>query len=271
MELFPNAKINLGLNVLQKRQDGYHDIETVFYPVFLTDRIVLEENKELRVTFSGIKIEGVADDNLVLKAYQTMKNSYQLPPVSIHLEKRIPTGAGLGGGSSDCAYIITGLNQLFNLKLSQSKMQDIASTLGSDCAFFIENKPAIATGRGEILSPISLSLKGYQLVLVKPDLPISTKEAYSGVVPGLPAYPLKKAILEDVNEWKHTLFNSFESTILKNHPTILTIKTKLNQMGAVYSAMSGSGSTVYGIFNHRVNHVAREFPGMFVYEEPCAF
>ncbi len=271
MELFPNAKINLGLNVLRKRQDGYHDIETVFYPVFLTDKIILKEDKESRLTFSGIAIDGIAEDNLVFKAYQTMNHLFQLPPVSIHLDKRIPTGAGLGGGSSDCAFIVTGLNQLFNLNLSISRMQEIASTIGSDCAFFIRNEPALATGRGEILSPLSISLKGYYLVLVKPDVHISTSEAYRGIVPSLPAIPLKEAIHEGICTWKNVIFNCFEPTIMRNHPTISAIKNKLHHMGAIYSAMSGSGSTVFGLFDHKIPQAAKEFPGMFVFCEPCAF
>lgn len=269
MNLFPNAKINLGLNITEKRSDGYHNIETVFYPISLCDQLEIDRNDRNVLQVSGIKIEGDPENNLVMKAYNLLAQKYQLSPVKVILNKQIPIGAGLGGGSSDGAWMLKGLNQLFNLKMSEQQLIEYASRLGSDCAFFIVNQPGLATGRGELLAPVTVSLKGYHLVLVKPNDSVSTIEAYSGVKPQKPAFILKDIIQNKPEHWKKLLSNQFESTIFPGHPTIRDIKEELYHLGAVYAAMSGSGSSVFGIFKTLPEQLPTSFPDYFIHSELC--
>lgn len=270
MITFPNAKINIGLNVVAKRSDGYHDIETVFYPVLLQDALEVrlmfprrDENCLYSLQMTGNDYPFRASDNLVVRAYLMLLEDFDLPPVDINLYKHIPSGAGLGGGSSDCAFMISLLNRRFNLRLRQSAMERYAARLGSDCAFFISNTPSIATGRGEILNPINLSLRGYTILLVKPDVSVSTAEAYAGVTPHKPDIPLAEAVMRPVIEWKDCVFNDFEESVFKKFPLLADIKKKLYSLGADYAAMTGSGSTVYGLFRQPLDNPADIFPGMF--------
>ena len=297
---FPNAKINIGLNVVAKREDGYHDIETVFYPVLLQDALEIKlmrplDPAQLRkrieaglmvqpddaflpfrllpkkedfpccsLEMTGNEFPFKAADNLVVKAYLMLQQDFDLPSIDIKLYKHIPSGAGLGGGSSDCAFMIKLLNRRFNLRMRESMMERYAARLGSDCAFFISNTPSIATGRGEILNPIGLSLKGYTILLVKPDAAVSTAEAYAGVTPHKPETSLADAVMRPVSEWRDCVFNDFEPSVFKKYPLLADIKQKLYDLGAEYAAMTGSGSTVYGIFSEPLDRPSELFPDMFV-------
>jgi 4-diphosphocytidyl-2-C-methyl-D-erythritol kinase len=248
MIVFPNAKINIGLNIISRRGDGYHDLETVFYPVAIKDALEVIEAKKLSFTSSGILIPGDAEENLCLKAYYLMKQDVHIPPVHIHLHKHIPIGAGLGGGSADAAFFIRLINDKFQLGLSRSQLLNYASQLGSDCAFFIDNSPVFAHGRGEKLENIHLDLSEYFIVLVKPPIHISTADAYKHVEPHHPFKSLKELITTPVETWKDQIINDFEYSIGKSYTEIDGIKKMLYQAGAIYAAMSGSGSSVYGIF-----------------------
>ena len=267
MITYPNAKINLGLNIVEKRPDGYHNLETIFYPIALQDALEvtkLEGEKEYALTLSGTPIEGDPEQNLVVKAYKLLKNDFpNLPPVDIHMYKHIPTGAGLGGGSADAAFMIKLLNNKFQLRLSAEKMEEYASHLGADCAFFIQNKPVFASGIGNIFEPVQISLKGYYIVLVKPDIFVSTKEAYSLVQPKQPVQSLKEIARMPVETWRATMKNDFEDSVFKLYPEIAAIKDKLYDMGAIYASMSGSGSSVFGIFREQIEFVDEIFSGCF--------
>lgn len=260
MLCFPNAKINIGLNVVSKRLDGFHNIETIFYPIKWADvlEIVPEtQNKESSFIPTGDAIPGSTANNLCLKAYSLLSIDFELPPVQIYLHKIIPTGAGLGGGSSDAAYTIKTLNSLFKLGLTVVQMQDYARKLGSDCAFFIENRPVYAFEKGDVFEDVQLDLSSYTIALVKPAIHVSTATAYAGVVPNQPQSTLKEMIQQPIQEWKSNIFNDFERSVFKQYPQIAAIKEALYQQGALYASMSGSGSTVYGIFNKKV---ALSFP-----------
>ena len=252
MLTFPNAKINLGLNITEKRPDGYHNLETIFYPVPIEDaleiNILNEGNGKFRLHQAGLEIEGEAESNLVVKAYKLLDDRFNLPPVDIHLFKHIPSGAGLGGGSSDAAFMLKLLNDHFQLELSEEQLEVYAATLGADCAFFIKNKPTYAEGIGNLFSPIELSLSGYQIMIVKPNVFVSTREAFSNIHPHRPEYPVKEAILRPVAEWKDILINDFEASVFPQHPVIGEIKRELYHQGAIYASMSGSGSSVFGLF-----------------------
>ena len=268
MITYPNAKINLGLNIIEKRPDGYHNLETVFYPINLQDALEvteLEDNKEeYKLKISGVPIEGETDNNLVVKAYRLLKKDYpNMMPINIHMYKHIPTGAGLGGGSSDAAFMIKLLNEKFELKLSIDKMEEYATMLGADCAFFIQNKPVFASGIGNVFEKINLTLKGYYFVLVKPDIFVSTKDAFANIHPIHPSQSLKDIIRMPVETWRATMKNDFEKSVFQKFPEIAAIKDKLYDMGAIYASMSGSGSSVYGIFRERVEHVDEIFNGYF--------
>ena len=267
MITYPNAKINLGLNIVEKRPDGYHNLETIFYPIALQDALEvtqLEGDKEYALALSGTPIEGDPEQNLVVKAYKLLKSDFpNLPPVNIHMFKHIPTGAGLGGGSADAAFMLKLLNDKFQLKLSVEKLEEYASRLGADCAFFIQNKPVFASGIGNVFEPVQVSLKGYYIVLVKPDVFVSTKEAYSLVQPKKPAHSLKEIARMPVETWRATMKNDFEESVFKLYPEIAAIKDKLYDMGAVYASMSGSGSSVFGIFREQVEFVDEVFSGCF--------
>ncbi|MDD3320330.1 MAG: 4-(cytidine 5'-diphospho)-2-C-methyl-D-erythritol kinase [Paludibacter sp.] len=248
---YPNAKINIGLNVVEKRLDGYHNIETVFYPIGLCDVLEVDFSEtctDYSFSSSGITIDGDPEDNLIVKAYRLLRSKYQFPAVDISLLKQIPFGAGLGGGSADAAFMLKALNELFNLKITPKRLEILAAKLGADCPVFIRNKPAFATGIGNAFISIDLSLNGYFLLLVKPDIHVSTPEAYSLVVPEKPEFSLQELIKAPVSEWKSTIKNDFEKSVFKTHPVIEKIKFQLYDMGAKYASMSGSGSSVYGIF-----------------------
>lgn len=252
MLTFPNIKINLGLSITEKRPDGYHNLETVFYPVNLEDALEIrtspEAEKKITLHQYGMEIAGSPEDNLVAKAYSLLDKEFHLPPVEIHLYKHIPSGAGLGGGSSDAAFMLKLLNEQFHLNLSEEQLEIYAATLGADCAFFIKNKPVYAEGIGNIFSPIELSLRGYQIMIVKPDVFVSTREAFANIHPHHPEYPVKEVIRRPVAEWKDTLINDFEASVFPQHPVIGEIKQELYNQGAIYASMSGSGSSVFGLF-----------------------
>ncbi|MEB2780152.1 4-(cytidine 5'-diphospho)-2-C-methyl-D-erythritol kinase [Algoriphagus sp. C2-6-M1] len=260
---FPNAKINLGLHITAKRKDGYHDIVSCMIPIPLTDALeIIIDPKKTNFAISGVQVPGDPKDNLILKAYQLLKKDFpNLPHVSIHLNKNIPIGAGLGGGSSNAAFALKLMNNLFDLILDDFFLEEYAAQLGSDCAFFVENTPKIAKGRGELLEPVELDLKGTHLVLINPRIHIGTKEAYAGVTPALPKVKLEE-VLADRNRWKDELVNDFEPSIFKNHPEIAAIKEKLYENGAYYAAMSGSGSSVFGLFEKK--------PPVIKWEDRCS-
>ncbi len=249
---FPSAKINIGLNIVGKRMDGFHNIETIFYPVQWNDvlEIVRDADEKNSVKFkgSGIKMYGKDQQNLCVRAFHLLAERHNLSSVKMHLHKIIPIGAGLGGGSSDAAFTLMLLNKLFELKISDDKLQEYASELGSDCSFFMRNKPVYASGKGDVFEEIKLDLKKYFVVLVKPKVHVSTAEAYRSVVPAKPTASLKELIKLPVDKWKDTISNDFEKTIFEKFAVIKNVKTKLYKYGAIYSSMSGSGSTVYGIF-----------------------
>jgi 4-diphosphocytidyl-2-C-methyl-D-erythritol kinase len=250
MVTFPNAKINIGLQIVEKRPDGFHNIASCFYPIGWTD--VLEVLPAAQLTFesSGIAIPGQPNQNLCLKAYQALRADFDLPPVSMHLHKAVPIGAGLGGGSADGAFTILALNQLFDLALTTEQMQVYARHLGSDCAFFVKNTPAFCFGKGDQFEPIGLSLVGKWIRLVYPSVHISTAEAYAGVIPQAAAIDLRQALQQPIATWRDAVQNDFESNISANYPVISSIKRSLYDQGAAYASMTGSGSTVYGIFEH---------------------
>lgn len=262
MVSFPPCKINLGLNVVSKRSDGYHDLETCFYPIPWTDALEIITADQFSFTSSGNSIPGDLANNLCIKAYELLRRDFNLSPVNIHLHKIIPTGAGLGGGSSDGAHTLRILNQLFKLSLSTSQLKAYALQLGSDCPFFIEDKPMLGSGRGEVLSPISVDMSGKFIVLVKPDVHVSTAEAYAGVNPKESSHNVQETLeKQPLNQWKDSLKNDFEESVFKKHMVIKEAKESLNRHGAVYASMSGSGSAVFGIFDNPVD-LKKHFSGM---------
>ena len=267
---FPNAKINIGLNITEKRPDGFHNIQSAFYPVALCDALELLENttKEttpVTMTFSGIDIPGDVNDNLCVKAYHLIAKDYPLPKIKVHLHKHIPIGAGLGGGSADAAFFIRLLNDKFELGLAWGEMHNYARQLGSDCSFFITNKPAFVEGKGDEYEFLSLSLKGYFIALVYPNIHINTAKAYSGVKPKAPLRSLEDDLKLPVEQWQKYVHNDFEDSVFVQFPELKKMKEQLYAAGAVYAAMSGSGSTVYGIFKKTTN-LKDKFKECFVWE-----
>ena len=255
MIVFPHCKINLGLHVVRKRIDGFHDIETVFYPVSWKDMLEVNEdiNGDFNLEISGLSISGNLQSNLIYKAWQLIKSDHPLPPIQVHLHKLLPMGAGLGGGSSDAAFMLKLLNLKFNLGISNQKLTEYAAQLGSDCPFFIKSKPCIATGRGEVLTQFPLDLSNYQIVIVMPNnISVGTAEAYSWVTPTEPVRSLMETIQLPIKEWKNHLINDFEAVVIKHHPRIGEIKNELYKAGAHYASMSGSGAAVFGIFDKGV-------------------
>lgn len=252
MITFPNAKINLGLNITEKRPDGYHNLETIFYPIPLEDALEVcsgqETGKKYALTQSGLPLDGEDENNLVVKAYKLLDATYGLPAIDIHLYKHIPSGAGLGGGSSDAAFMLKLLNDFYNLQLAEEQLEEFAAQLGADCAFFIRNCPTYAEGIGNIFSPVHLSLAGWQLLLVKPDIFVSTRDAFAHIHPKQPERNLKDIIKLPVENWKEYMTNDFEESVFPKFPAIGEIKTELYHIGAAYASMSGSGSSVYGLF-----------------------
>jgi 4-diphosphocytidyl-2-C-methyl-D-erythritol kinase len=263
---FPNCKINIGLNIVGKRADGYHDIETIFYPLSLCDALEVLPAEHDAFSIEGMILDGDAEQNLCMKALRQIRKEIAVPPVKVVLMKKIPVGAGLGGGSSDAAYTLKMINTFSGAGLSEERLLEMSSVLGSDCAFFILNKPVYACGKGDQMSPVSVNLKGYTIVVVQPPVFVSTAEAYAGVTPTVPARSLKELIQLPVTAWRDVIGNDFEKTIFINHPEITAIKHQLYEMGAVYASMSGSGSSVFGIFNSAVN-TPNAFPGCFYHEE----
>ena len=250
MITFPNAKINLGLNIVEKRPDGYHNLETIFYPVWLEDALEIHVrlDNEVVLHISGASIEGNTEDNLVVKAYRLLQADYAMPGIDIYLHKHIPSGAGLGGGSADAAFMLRLLDTRFGLNISDDELEVYAAKLGADCAFFIRNKPTFAEGIGNLFSPIDISLKGYQILLVKLPIFVSTREAFALIKPHRPQYALRDVAMMPISQWREYMVNDFEESVFAQYPEIGELKEQLYQQGAVYAAMSGSGSSVFGLF-----------------------
>lgn len=254
------CKINLGLNVVERRPDGYHNLQTIFYPVPLYDELTIREKDSLimdgedTLTLGGNPLEGEVWDNLVLRAVRLLRQEgFPIPPLNIDLRKVIPSGAGLGGGSSDAACMVTSLARLYGLPLSEEQMEGLVSKLGADCPFFVNPRPLYAEGIGDVFTPISLDLSGWYLMLVKPEVHVSTREAYAGVHPHQPAYSLLDVVKQPVGAWASRMINDFEESIFFNHPLLSEIKEELYRQGAAYASMSGSGSTIFGLFRSRPN------------------
>lgn len=263
---FPNAKINIGLNVVSKRVDGYHNIETIFHPVNLADVLELIDSKETGLTTSGIEIDGKAEDNLIIKAYQILKEDYNFTPVKYHLHKVIPLGAGLGGGSSDAAFALKMLNEYFKLKITNNELENYAAKIGADCPFFIKNKPAFATGTGNELQPIELDLSEFQIIILKPNIFVRTPEAYAKIIPSKPKIKLTDAIQLPIEDWKDVIENDFEKSVFIKYPEVGHLKEMLYNLGASYASMSGSGSSVFGIFRHLPIEFENKIPKhIFIY------
>ena len=288
MITFPIAKINLGLNVVEKRPDGYHNLETVFYPVPIRDALEVvamdpavpaPADCDLKVTAAAAVPAGspavpapspfdTGDEqrNLVVRAYNALKADYPaLPRCHAHLYKAIPTQAGMGGGSSDCAYMIRLLNDQFALHLSEQQMMQYAARLGADCAFFIKSRPCYAEGIGERLEDIDLDLSGWHIAVVRPDIPVPTKEAFSRIRPHYPAKNCRDVVRQPVDTWAAELVNDFEQSVFALHPELAAVKDRLYKMGATYAAMSGSGSALFGLFHERPDRLSQEFPNMFTF------
>jgi 4-diphosphocytidyl-2-C-methyl-D-erythritol kinase len=263
MVTFPNAKINLGLHVAERRTDGYHNLETLFYPVRLTDALEILPSGEFSFNSSGIGLDGDIENNLVVKAYRLLKKDFQLPAVKIFLHKVIPTGAGLGGGSSDAAFTLIMTNSIFNLGLSQHQLENYAGILGADCPFFIGNIPSLASGKGDQLMPLKIDLSLFHLVIVKPPVSVNTALAYQGITPKYPEYPLYNIINQAVESWRNSLYNDFENIVFKQFPQIAAIKDTLYDLGAQYASMSGSGSAVFGLFRQLPQKLKLLFPDSY--------
>lgn len=252
MILFSNAKINVGLNIINKRPDSYHNIESIFLPINLCDVIEIIPCNKFELTIYGHNIESSIENNLCFKAFDLLKKEFALPNVHIILFKNIPTGAGLGGGSSNASFVLKGLNEMFQLSLTTEQLTNLAEKLGSDCPFFINNKSSFATEKGNVLQPIDLNLYNYHVVVVKENIHIPTSWAYSLITPQLP----KKKVIEviqtvPITEWKHHLINDFEEPIFKYYPKLKEIKEWLYKNGAIYASMTGSGSAIFGIFDKK--------------------
>jgi len=252
MLAFANAKINLGLYVTEKRPDGYHNLETVFYPVKIYDVVEITDASAVSCEVKGIEIPGSSQDNICVKAFLKLQEDFSLPAQKITLLKNIPVGAGLGGGSADAAFLIRLVNEKFKLGLSAEQMEGYARPLGADCAFFIQNKPVFAFGKGDEFSSVDIDLSNYYLVLVKPAIHVSTADAYAGIKPSTPSTSLKDLIHLPLENWKLSLKNDFEDSVFVKYPETEYIKTKLYEAGAVYAAMSGSGSSLFGVFASKV-------------------
>lgn len=266
MIFFPNAKINIGLNIVERRTDGYHNIETIMYPIKWCDilEIVPAKKAKSTLTVTGRHIECPAEKNLVMKALRMFQDTYTIGNVDIFLHKIIPDGAGLGGGSADAAFTLKGLNELFNCNIPNEQLAKMASKIGADCPFFIYNEPQLATGIGDEFSPVNLNLNGHKLLVVKPHVSVPTSKAYSGVIPQTPTHCLRQSLSRPIDTWKEYITNDFEKSIFPEYPEISGIKHKLQEMGATYTSMSGSGSSIYGIFTHErdilADNIKERFP-----------
>ena len=285
MIIFPNCKINLGLQIIRRRNDGYHDLQTVFYPIKIYDALeVIQKPGEsvkkiqgkpgngtvkewLQFQCTGLDAGNDPSSNLCVKAFLLLKKDFpQIPFIQMHLHKTIPIGAGLGGGSADAGFTLLLLNEKFSLGISHEKLLDYALQIGSDCPFFIINKPCYATGRGEFLEPLALDLSSYRLIIVHPGIHINTSQVYSEITPTIPAKSIKEIIKQNIETWRDELKNDFEELIFKNYPEIKKIKNELYESGSIYAAMSGSGSTVYGIFS-KDHTVLPKFPSTYLVRE----
>ncbi|MBI3509196.1 MAG: 4-(cytidine 5'-diphospho)-2-C-methyl-D-erythritol kinase [Bacteroidetes bacterium] len=276
---FPNSKINLGLNIVEKRPDGFHNIETVFYPVGWKDIIEITPSKATELKITGNPVEGKLNENLCMRAYELLKKDHRIPPVKIHLHKNIPSGAGLGGGSSDAVSVLKMLNEIYDLNLSWGELHHYAKQLGSDCSFFVTNKPVFAQGKGDDLEGIQFSMKarpgeavgrGKFIVIVHPPAHVSTAEAYAGMTPRKSEISPAKIITEmPIEKWKDVLVNDFEKTIFKKYPEIEKLKMRLYEKGAIYASMSGSGSAVFGISEKEI--ATEIFSGYNCWSGSCDF
>ena len=268
MKVYPNCKINIGLNIVERRPDGYHNLQTVFYPIPLCDELSVQADVEDSLVMEGIPIEGNPEKNLVMRVIRLLRDEgYNIPPLSVTLNKQIPSGAGLGGGSSDAAFMMKLLNKMFNLGLGTDKMEVLLSPLGADCPFFVRNRPVYAEGIGNIFTEIPFSLRGWYLVLIKPDDFVSTREAYSQVHPHFPEHAILTHLDNPVETWRGRIVNDFEQSIYPSHPGIQVIRDELYRLGAAYSAMSGSGSCVYGLFRTLpLIGYDQLFPGQFHFQ-----
>lgn len=270
MIIFPIAKVNLGLNVVERRPDGYHNLQTVFYPVGIQDALEIfpmaedfPSEVDCDIKVSNIPIEGDEQRNLVVRAYQLLKQDFpNLPRLHVHLYKGIPTQAGMGGGSSDASAMLRLLNTSFQLNLSDEKLISYASKLGADCAIFILNRPAYAEGIGEKLYPMDVDLSGWYMAVVRPDIPVPTKEAFARIKPHFPQKCCRDIVMQPVETWKEELVNDFEESVFTLHPELAAIKERLYQLGATYAAMSGSGSALFGLFRQPID-LRSSFEGMF--------
>lgn len=270
MILFPNAKINVGLNILSRRPDGYHNIETIMYPIDWHDILEIVPAKECKttLTISGRDVNCPVEKNLVMKAYHALRDRIEIPDVDIFLRKIIPDGAGLGGGSSDAAFTLIGLNKLFSLGLDDTILADIASSIGADCPFFIYNRPVIASGIGTEFNETELSLNNYHILLIKPTVSVPTAKAYAGVIPHSPEYKLSTIQSLPISHWNGKIINDFESSVFPAYPEIEEVKDFITEMGAIYTSMSGSGSAVYGLFNcdNLAETAKKRFPDYDIFE-----
>jgi len=270
MVVFPNAKINIGLNILRKRADGYHEIETLFYPIGLKDALeyVVNGGNRLNLFSSGLPLGIDPEQNIVVKAYRMLQEEFTLPGLDIHLHKVIPSGAGLGGGSSDAAFFLKSLNEHFGLGISGERLKSFTGRLGADCSFFLQNKPAYATGIGEQLEPVDLNLKGFYLLLVKPPFEINTHQAYKGVTPMNYANDFREVLRNEMKGWQEKIKNDFEKSLFERFPELSAIKQRLSELGASYVSMSGSGSSVYGLFEEEPQFSPIDFTsGSFIWKE----
>jgi len=251
MIVYPNSKINIGLTITSKRSDGFHNIESIFYPIPWCDILEINISDTFEFTTSGLKIEGNHKNNLVLKAYQLIKTKYQISNCKIHLHKQIPMGAGLGGGSADAAFTLSLLNEIFGLSIPKNELELMADKLGSDCSFFIDDKPKLVKGKGEIITSTKLNLNGLYIKLINPNIHISTTQAFSGIKISHSVLDYQKLTLKNLIQQSQIPINDFEHTIFPIHPTLSDIKKQLKTEGAIYTSMTGTGSTIYGLFTKK--------------------
>lgn len=266
MICFPNAKINIGLNIVEKRADAYHNIETVFYPIALKDILEVVPAGRLAFHNTGIPIDAPMEKNLVVKAYRLLNDDFHINPVALHLHKTIPFGAGLGGGSSDAAFTLRLLNEIHQLRLTEERLEAYAACIGADCSFFIRNKAVFAYNKGDCFKPIKFSLRGYYMILVIPPINVSTPDAYRHVCVQKPEVPLMDVLASPIHEWRNRLVNHFESSVFTQYPAIAAIKERLYSKGALYASMSGSGSAVYGLFSKETD-LRNDFEDCFYWSE----
>jgi len=251
--VFPNGKINLGLNIVEKRADGYHNLETLFFPIAFRDILEITPSTAFEFKTYGMPISGDTENNLCVKAYRLLSQKFpELPPIQTGLYKNIPMGAGLGGGSADGAFMLRLLSNLFHLKISEDQLIQLAVQLGSDCPFFLLNTPCLASGRGELLEPMTLRLENFLIVLVNPGISVSTAWAFSKIRPSVPTKSIREIISQPIDSWRNSLMNDFESPVFAEYPSLKMIKEKMYALGAVYASMSGSGSSIFGIFDKKI-------------------